>query len=219
MIRKLLLLLPILLASLSCTGDQGRPGSRNYLDSLRSFWQTLYPNGGETLYCGYRFHPFDRKVNAEHVYPMSWVTRQLRCGTRERCRHTSTRFNLIESDMHNIYPALAEVNEARGAMAYGEVPGERHAFPGCDIEIDYRKRRVEPRPQARGRIARALLYMADTYGLTLFQRQRKLMERWNRRYPPDDEERRHNRQVAALQGQPNPWIQSFSGTAKKRDLQ
>jgi len=204
--RTLLLLLLLLLAPLACTGGQPYPGTRNYLDSLRTFWQTLYPDGGETLYCGYRFKPFDRKVNAEHVYPMSWVTRQLGCGDRQRCRRTSARFNLIESDMHNLFPALAGVNEARGAMAYGEVPGERHAFEECDFEIDHRRRRVEPRPEARGRIARALLYMADTYGLTLFKRQRRLMEEWNRRYPPDEAERHHNRKVAQLQGRPNPYV-------------
>lgn len=204
--KKLLLSLLFLLLPLTLPAEQPTPGTRNYLDSLRSFWQEIYPHGGETLYCGYHFRPYDRRVNAEHVYPMSWVTRQLRCGGRERCRHTSARFNLIESDMHNLYPALAEVNEARGAMAYGEIPGEHHLFENCDFEIDFHKRRVEPRPQARGRIARAMLYMADTYGLTLYKRQRRLMERWNREYPPDEAERGHNRRVKALQGRGNPYI-------------
>ena len=206
MIERRLLWLLFLLVPLTACADQDLPGNRNYLDSLRTFWQEIYPDGGETLYCGYRFHPYDRRVNAEHVYPMSWVTHQLHCGSRDRCRRTSARFNLIESDMHNIYPALARVNEARGAMAFGEVPGEQHLFKGCDFEIDYRKRRVEPRPGARGRIARALLYMADTYGLTLYERQRRLMEKWNRQYPPDAAERRHERRVARIQGRHNPYI-------------
>ncbi len=204
--KKPLLLLLLLAPIVTVLASPPMPGTRNYLDSLRDYWRNIYPDGGETLYCGYHFKPFDRKVNAEHVYPMSWVMKQLRCGNRDRCRRTSSRFNFIESDMHNIYPALARVNEARGAMSYGEVKHGERPFRGCRFEIDYRHRRVEPRPEARGRIARALLYMADQYGLTLFKRQRELMERWNRRYPPDAEEKRHNERVAKLQGHRNPYI-------------
>ncbi len=203
--KKILLLLLLALTLPACAGED-LPGERNYLDSLRPFWRTLYPEGGETLYCGYRFRPHDRKVNVEHVYPMNWVARQLRCGNRNRCRRTSARFNRIESDMHNLYPALAEVNELRGSMPYAEIPGEEHAVPGCDFEVDTRRRRVEPRPEARGRIARAMLYMADRYGLTLYPRQRALMEQWHRRHPPDEAERRHNRLVQRLQGTANPYI-------------
>ncbi len=206
-IRLALLLLPLLgLAWLQGHGRPSAAGQRNYLDSLRSFWQGVYPNGGRTLYCGRAFRPHDRKVNAEHVYPMSWVTRKLRCGTREQCRHRSARFNLIESDMHNIFAALKDINQARGSMPYAIIPGEKHYRKGCDFEVDFRRHVVEPRPEARGRIARAMLYMADTYGLDLYKRQRKLMEEWNRRYPPDEAERRHNRRVARLQGKPNPYI-------------
>ena len=51
-----------------------------------------------------------------------------------------------------------------------------------------------------------MLYMADTYDLPLYKKQRRLMEDWNRRYPPDAEELRHNRLVSQLQGKPNPYI-------------
>ena len=198
----ILLLVPALLAAWLSV-KSGPPG-RNYLDSLRTFWQEIYPDGGKTLYCGHKFQPFDREVNVEHVFPMSWVTRKLRCGKREQCRHNSSRFNLIESDMHNLYPALRDVNQARGSMAFAEIKGENHYFKGCDFEVDFHARRVEPRPEARGRIARAMLYMADEYDLDLYQRQRRLMEQWNRRYPPDAEERRHNRAVKRIQGKANP---------------
>ncbi len=201
------LLLLLLLSSLPLLAEApDLPGDRNYLDSLRTFWRTLYPDGGETLYCGYRFQPYDRKVNVEHVYPMNWVVRQLGCGNRNRCRRTSARFNEIESDMHNLYPALAEVNELRGSMPFDEIPGEHHAVAHCDFEVDLRRRRVEPRPEARGRIARAMLYMAGRYGLTLYERQRRLLERWHRRHPPDAAERLHDRLVRRLQGVDNPFI-------------
>ena len=202
--KAFLLILPIIL--LAWLTARPQPSSQNYLDNLRTFWQALYPNGGETLYCGKKFKPFDRDVNVEHVYPMSWVTRKLKCGDRERCRHNSPRFNYIESDMHNLYPARKDVNQTRGAFPFAMIEGEEHFYQGCDFEVDFRRRQVEPRPEARGRIARAMLYMADEYDLEIYRRQRKLLERWHHQYLPDEEERRRNRIIARLQGKPNPYI-------------
>ncbi len=198
----LLLLGLTLWAATACS----RPPQRNYLDSLRSYWQGVYPEGGETLYCGRKFRPFDRSVNVEHIYPMSWVTRKLGCGKREQCRHNSARFNLIESDMHNMYAARKDVNQTRSAMAFGIIKGEKHYYKGCDFEVDFRARRVEPRPEVRGRIARAMLYMADEYDLEIYRKQRRMLEKWNKQFPADTEEKRHNAAVARIQGKPNPYI-------------
>jgi len=182
-------------------------GPRNYLDTIPIFWRTLYPDGAEGLYCGERFPARDRGYNIEHVYPMSWVTRALRCGDREACRRGSPRFNEIESDMHNMYPARKDLNKARGAYPYREIRGEHHIERGCDLEIDHRARVVEPRPASRGNIARAMLYLADRYQLQLYARQRALLLEWHRADPADDEERRRNRLIAAVQGNGNPWIE------------
>ncbi|MGB5637572.1 MAG: endonuclease, partial [Sedimenticolaceae bacterium] len=104
-------------------------GSVNYLDTIPVFWRTLYPDGGEGLYCGVGFAAHDRNYNIEHVYPMGWVSRALRCGDRQACRRNSSRFNEIESDMHNMYPARKDLNKARGAYAFREIPGEQWIEP------------------------------------------------------------------------------------------
>ena len=183
------------------------PAQRNYLDILRVFWSEVYPDGGNTLYCNQQFAPFDRKVNVEHVYPMSWVARSLKCGKRDQCRTNSSRFNFIESDMHNLYPARKDVNKTRGAYPFSMIKGERYIYKECDFEVDYKARKVEPAPEARGRIARAMLYMADEYGLDIYNRQRSMLQEWNRRYPPDEEERRRNRVIERIQGNGNPYIE------------
>jgi deoxyribonuclease-1 len=178
-----------------------------YLDTIPVFWRQLYPNGGEGLYCGHRFAARDRRYNIEHVFPMSWVGKSLRCGDRKACRRSSTLFNQIESDMHNLYPVRRDLNRERGAMAYGIIKGERWVEPGCDLEIDARARRVEPRPAVRGDIARAMLYLAERYEpLRLYRKQREILLRWHKADPPDDEERRRNRIIERLQGEANPWI-------------
>lgn len=181
------------------------PGESTYLDIIPTFWRTLYPNGGEGLYCGSKFQPRDRDYNIEHVFPMSWVTKALRCGDRQACRRNSRLFNTIESDMHNMYAARKDLNRERGAYPYREIAGERRVERGCDFEIDHRARVVEPRPASRGNIARAMLYMADRYDLQLYQRQ--MLLQWHRSDPADDRERQRNRLIAEVQGNPNPWIE------------
>lgn len=181
-------------------------GSPGYLDTIPLFWRTLYPDGGRSLYCDVKFAARDRRYNIEHVYPMSWVTRALRCGDRQACRRKSKRFNQIESDMHNMYPARKDLNKARGSYPFREIRGEKHVERGCDLEIDHRARQVEPRPASRGNIARSMLYMADRYDLTLYKRQRRRLLQWHRDDPVDAAERRRNRLIRKVQGESNPWI-------------
>jgi len=181
--------------------------SEAYLQALRDLWGKVYAGGGTELYCGSRFdRESGRGLNAEHVYPMGWVTRELRCGDRNRCRRTSPDFNQIESDLHNVYPALPDMNSARGSLPYAEIPGEARKFGACDFEKDNRGRRVEPRPPVRGEIARAMFYMQQRYRLPVFQRQGELLLRWHREDPPDAEERRRNDAIARIQGRRNPFI-------------
>jgi deoxyribonuclease I len=192
---------------------QHQPGFRaaqqgaTYKEARPQFWNALYADGGRTLYCEQRFSSrHGREINIEHVFPMSWVMKSLQCADRQACRRTSRRFNQIEADMHNMYPALAKVNKQRSAMAYDLIDGEQHYYPDCDFEIDFHTRRVEPAPQARGRIARAMLYMADSYNLELYPRQKKLLLQWHRSHPPNREERLRNQRIRDIQGKANPYI-------------
>jgi deoxyribonuclease-1 len=178
-----------------------------YIDTIPLFWRTLYPDGGEGLYCGARFTAYDRDYNIEHVYPMAWVARALRCGDRRACRKNSPRFNEIESDMHNMYPARKDLNKTRGALPFREIEGEEWVGRNCDLEIDHRAHGVEPRPASRGNIARAMLYMQDRYGLELYERQRRLLLQWHLDDPVDEPERWRNRRIMELQGEGNPWIE------------
>ncbi len=185
---------------------------RSYRKTIPIFWNEVYPAGGKTLYCSRDFDGgYHKQVNIEHVFPMSWVMKGLRCGDRNQCRRNSERFRFIESDMHNMYPALSEANKIRSAMAYGIIKGERHLRlemdPKCDFEVDFRKRRVEPTPSARGEIARAMLYMDDSYPeLELFKRQREMLIQWHKADRPSKLEKRRNDVIERLQGVRNHWV-------------
>ncbi len=179
---------------------------QNYLEQIAIFWQTLYPSGGTDLYCGKRFGKYDRAYNIEHVMPMAWVKKELKCGTRKQCRERSARFNQIEMDMHNLYPSDKGANHERLAYAFAEIPGEKWWREDCDLEIDKHKRLAEPREAVRGDIARAALYMEERWGIPIYQRQRSLLLRWHQEDPPDSHERWRNDQIEAYQGNRNPWI-------------
>ncbi|MDD9806061.1 MAG: endonuclease [Gammaproteobacteria bacterium] len=197
-------------AAVAAANDGG--ALRDYMEARGVFWSQLYDGGGETLYCGMTFTRGRgaRKLNIEHVFPMSWVTRALKCGRRNECRKRSARFNRIEADLHNLYPARADINQERSSMAFGIVRGEKRRYGQCDFEVNRRKRRAEPRPAARGKIARAMFYMADRYRLTIFPRQRRLLRQWNRAHPPGADEKRRNDVIQRLQGRRNPYIDNPS---------
>ncbi len=182
----------------------------DYLTARPVFWSQLYAGGGETLYCGVPFaRPkgrHARKLNVEHVFPMSWVTRALGCGKRKACRKNSALFNRIEADLHNLYPARADINQERSSMAFGIVRGEKRRYGKCDFEVNRRARIAEPRPAARGKIARAMFYMARRYDLKIFRRQRRLLRQWNRAHPPGADEKRRNDVIERIQGKRNPYI-------------
>lgn len=186
----------------------------NYRQAMRVLWTKVYSQGGETLYCGERFSTKNKKkrrqhVNAEHVFPMAWVTRDLRCGTRKQCQHNSNRFSVIESDLHNIYPAKITLNKARSHYRFGNIPGEKRQFGTCDFEVDNNKRIAEPRPAVRGDIARAMLYMAYQYDLTLHRKTEKLMRQWDKQDPPSKKEIRRAQIIEREQGRENPYITRY----------
>jgi deoxyribonuclease-1 len=139
-------------------------------------------------------------LNVEHVYPASWMGNYLGCGNREQCQGTSERFNHMEADLHNLYPALAEVNRARSNYLFGMIGGENHApIALCDFEFDREIKIAEPRPIARGNLARSIFYMHVEYVVPI-------LKQWNREDPSSCHEMRRNNTIEELQGTRNKFI-------------
>lgn len=206
-----LLAATILLSACDQASVQSLLAVEDYAQARKLFWQELYPQSAESLYCGETVNSARRDgYNIEHVFPMSWVGNALACGTRQQCRAASRKFNLIEADLHNLYPARTDVNHARGSLRFDYVSGEQRKFgQQCDFETNTRQRAAEPRPAVRGEIARIMFYMAWRYqadGLEIFARSGKILQKWHNEDPPDAHERRRNDQIARIQGVRNPFI-------------
>lgn len=161
------------------------------------------------------------RVEAEHVFPASQFGQQRACwredlcersdgsrfGGRSCCERIDPVFERAHNDLHNLVPAVGEVNGDRSNYNWGMIEGEARAYGACNFEVASALRRAEPPEDRMGDIARIYFYMADTYGLRLSDQDRQLYTAWSNLDPVDDGERERNERIYAIQGNRNPYIQ------------
>ncbi len=133
----------------------------------------------------------------------------LKCRTRsarENARSLSQEYRRMESDMHNLVPAVGGVNRRRSDRDFGEIPGEERAFGVCDFEVS--EGIAEPAPQIRGDIARIYFYMEDAYPgrITLSVQERQMFLKWAGADPPDRWECERSRRIEKIQGNANSFL-------------
>lgn len=177
---------------------------------VNTFWNELYSNGGWSLYCGYRFDAANgvtdgRLITIEQIYPSSWMLQNLPCNSRQRCREDEqSRFTRMEADMHNLYPVWQDISVIRRDSRFGMVNGEDWRYSDCDFEK--RLGIAEPRPIARGNIARSVFYMHSQYGVPIDADMLNILKQWNREDPPSNQEILRNNKIEELQGNRNAYI-------------
>lgn len=151
-----------------------------------------------------------KRIEAEHIVPASYFGKTRECWLkkpgRQNCENTDKYFNLIESDLHNLYPSVGEVNNERQNFAFSDSIKKTSPFGQCQMLIDRKRQRVTPPERARGVIARAYLYMSMMYGIELDAERVNLFNRWNKKYKPDQNECKRNLLIKEIQGNENPYI-------------
>ncbi len=149
-------------------------------------------------------HAFGKSVDAWRFGHADCVNRKGRAFKGRNCaRKVSLQFRHMEADMHNLVPAIGEVNGLRSNYSMAMIEGEPRNFGACDLEIANRK--VEPRPEVRGDIARIYEYMATAYpgrGI-ISAKNRRLFEAWSLADPVDRPECLRAQAIAAIQGNAN----------------
>ncbi len=162
--------------------------------------------------CGYVVRKNENRANRiewEHVMPAWQFGHQLQCwqdGGRKNCQKTP-QFKKMASDLHNLYPAIGEVNGDRSNYRYQPWNDKTGANYGqCPIKIDFKNKRADPPEATRGAIARTYLYMAEQYKISLSEAQMKLMQGWNKMYPPTKWQCLRNQEIGKIQGNLNPYI-------------
>ena len=71
----------------------------------------------------------------------------------------------MQSDMHNLFPSIGEVNGDRSNFVFGEIDGEEREYGECDFEVA--ERIAEPKKSIRGDIARSYFYMSHQYKMEI----------------------------------------------------
>ena len=115
-------------------------------------------------------------------------------------------YRYMQADMHNLVPAIGEVNGLRSNYSFTMIPGEERRFGSCDMEIKNRK--AEPPEKVRGDIARTYFYMDDAYpnrGI-ISKKNQKLFEAWNKLDPVDQWECERERHIRQIQGNENIFV-------------
>ncbi|NUF49858.1 endonuclease [Gilliamella sp. ESL0250] len=150
------------------------------------------------------------RIEWEHVMPAENFGRHLQCwrdGGRKACKKDVT-FNLMEGDIHNLQPAIGEVNGDRSNYRYSQFTKEFNQYGKCQSAVDFKGRKFQPRDEIRGTIARTYFYMSNKYNINLSDSEYKLMTEWNKMYPPKQWECKRNQQIKQIQGNDNKLITS-----------
>lgn len=150
-----------------------------------------------------------QRIEWEHVVPAWQFGHQLQCwqqGGRKNCNKDAT-YRQIEIDLHNLQPAIGEVNGDRNNFMYSQWKGGEGQYGQCTMKVDFKNKQAEPPARARGAIARTYFYMRDRYQLRLSRQQTQLFEVWNRQYPVNQWECLREARIAKVQGNHNAYIQ------------
>lgn len=130
-------------------------------------------------------------MNTEHVWPKSRGV----LGTPAL------------SDLHHLFPADTFTNGRRASHPMGEVLVPEWSKDGSVLgrgangELCF-----QPRPGARGPVARALMYVHTMYELPFAPGELEVVKKWNAEEPPSTAERLNNDDVSRHQGNRNPFV-------------
>ncbi len=175
--------------------------------------------------CGYIPKKDKKRANRiewEHVVPAhtfgqsfsEWRTGHPKCVNkngkkfkgRKCAQKVNEEYRRMQADMFNLYPAIGEVNGRRSNYSMGIIEGEKREFGKCDVEIKSRK--VEPREEIRGEIARTYMYMDSVYpGRGIISKKNwKLFELWHKSDPADEWECERAKRIEKIQGNGNEIV-------------
>ena len=163
------------------------------------------------------------RLEWEHVVPASWIGEKHSCwsvghdlcvksdGTRFKGRKCCTKrgvdpdFLEAHNDLHNLLPSGGELNGDRLNHPFGEVTGEPRAYGECDFEVAAAPKVAEPAETVRGEIARAMLYMAEQYGVNVRMPDDVLLE-WHKGDAVEPWERERAKRIERATARTNRYI-------------
>jgi deoxyribonuclease-1 len=175
--------------------------------------------------CGFHYRKNIKRANRiewEHIVPAWHFGHNFKCwkeGGRKNCRDTNPKFKQMEADMHNLVPAIGEINGDRSNYPFGNIRGEKRVYGKVDMEIESSKRLAEPKKSVSGDIARAYFYMRDKYNMYISPEQEKMLIKWNNQDPVTRWEKKKNLLVKDIQGDDNHYISDYKKISKLKPIE
>jgi deoxyribonuclease-1 len=164
-----------------------------------------------------------RRIEWEHLIPAENFGRQFSCWRngnskcvnkkgkaykgRKCCTKVNKRYKLMQADMHNLFPAVGELNADRKNFRFDFTEGTNGQYGACEFNVIFKHRRAKVREEIRGIIARDYLYFNKRYKMKLSKQELKKFNIWNKQYPADAWEIKRNKKIAKIQGNSNEFIE------------
>ncbi|MBD9643442.1 MULTISPECIES: deoxyribonuclease I [Pantoea] len=230
MSRKTLLLLTLLVAPLSAYSLSFTHYHQNNFSQAKAYAAQINADAPADFYCGCKISWHGKKgvpdlsscgysvrknanraerIEWEHVMPAWEFGHQRQCwqnGGRKSCSKDAD-YRRIESDLHNLQPAIGEVNGDRNNFQYSQWNGGEQQYGQCSMKVDFKQKLAQPPERARGAIARTYFYMRDQYHLRLSRQQTQLFTAWDKQYPVTSWECERDNRIAKVQGNHNSYVQ------------
>lgn len=175
--------------------------------------------------CGFEYRKNQarsERIEWEHIVPAWEFGHQLKCwkqGGRKECRAKNEYFQQMEADMHNLVPAIGEINGDRSNFPFKSIRGEKRLYGKVDMEIDFANRRAEPKKNILGDIARTYLFMREKYNIAMSQEQEALLIKWNNQDPVNRWEKKKNLLVKEQQGDINNYISNYQRLTELKPIE
>ncbi|WP_304545982.1 endonuclease [Sulfurimonas microaerophilic] len=163
-----------------------------------------------------------RRIEWEHIIPAENFGRQFSCWRegnpkcvsskgkqykgRKCCEKVSKEFRIMQADMHNLFPAIGELNGDRSNFRFDFEEAVYSQYGQCKFEVDFKAKRVKVKEELRGVIARDYLYFNKQYGMKLSKQELQKYNAWNKQYPPSEWEEERNKRIERKQGNRNTFI-------------
>ncbi len=125
---------------------------------------------------------------------------------RKCCTKVNKQYKVMQADMHNLYPAVGELNADRKNFRFDFTLASPEQYGQCQFQVLFKDKRVRVKKDIRGNIARTYLYFNKQYQMKLSKQELNKFKAWNKEDPVDSWERERNKRIASRQGNTNPFI-------------
>lgn len=162
--------------------------------------------------CSYKIRKNEKRakrIEAEHIMPAHEFGKNRSCwisGGRQNCTSSDPTFMKMEGDLHNLFPAIGEVNGDRSNFKFSEKLRGTSPYGKCEVIIDRKRQRAMIPDRAKGQVARAYLYMSNRYHIPLDNEHINLFNQWNKKFKPTYNECLYNKLATKAQGNDNPFV-------------